>query len=147
VTSRFGITRRLSTFVSDISGSFSRQPPRPQTRNALPPFPTTRPRNRGGGRSFEGQVSRRTAPYLSPSGPVHSPYQSMNKAALKSAPSRGLDWAELFKNRSLLQRRWLDGEQYTMVLQGHTDSVYCIQADRNIVVSGSVGSFYSSDQS
>jgi hypothetical protein len=140
MSTRLGITKRLSTLVADLSGTFSRASVQSNSsRGSSAPFQSTRSRSRY---DFYNQPKQRRAPYLSANGPIHSPFHSNNSAALKLAPPRGLDWGELYKNRYLLEQRWLHGHQQTMVLRGHSDSVYCIQADRYKVVSGSVSSLH-----
>lgn len=49
-----------------------------------------------------------------------------------------LDWPKMFKDRWLLEKRWNDGNPSWNWLEGHEDSVYCVQFDEKKVVSGSV---------
>ncbi|GAA5849924.1 hypothetical protein JCM3766R1_001921 [Sporobolomyces carnicolor] len=48
-----------------------------------------------------------------------------------------LDWPKMFKDRWLLEKRWNDGNPSWNWLEGHEDSVYCVQFDEKKVVSGS----------
>lgn len=48
-----------------------------------------------------------------------------------------LDWRELYRQRHTLDRRWKCGYVTTRYLNGHTDSVYCIQFDDRKIVTGS----------
>lgn len=49
-----------------------------------------------------------------------------------------LDWPTLYKDRYILDKRWEKGLPKASWLQGHEDSVYCIQYDAAKVISGSV---------
>ncbi|GAA6059354.1 hypothetical protein JCM10212_003252 [Sporobolomyces blumeae] len=48
-----------------------------------------------------------------------------------------LDWPKLFKDRWVLEHRWDEGKPSWNWLEGHEDSVYCVQFDEKQVVSGS----------
>ncbi|GAA5899485.1 uncharacterized protein JCM6883_005237 [Sporobolomyces salmoneus] len=48
-----------------------------------------------------------------------------------------LDWPTLFRDRWLLEKRWNDGNPSWNWLEGHEDSVYCVQFDEKKVISGS----------
>ncbi|KAL2867074.1 WD40-repeat-containing domain protein [Aspergillus lucknowensis] len=59
-------------------------------------------------------------------------------------PSTGLgksvfnqDWKKLFLVRRALDQRWKDGKAAAIYLQGHTDSVYCVQFDEDKIITGS----------
>lgn len=39
------------------------------------------------------------------------------------------DWKSMWKVRQSLQRRWLDGHAAAIYLEGHHDTVYCVQFD------------------
>lgn len=52
-----------------------------------------------------------------------------------------LDWPTLYKDRFILDKRWEKGLPKASWLQGHEDSVYCIQYDAGKVISGSVSCF------
>lgn len=79
-------------------------------------------------------MGRRSSSFLSPFGPILSPFHRGEP----EAPLNGLDWFELYKTRYLLDRRWRAARQKPKVLSGHLDSVYCIQADRTKLISGGV---------
>ncbi|GAA5923061.1 F-box/WD repeat-containing protein [Sporobolomyces koalae] len=48
-----------------------------------------------------------------------------------------LDWPKLYKDRWLLEQRWREGKPSWNWLEGHEDSVYCVQFDEKKVISGS----------
>ncbi|GAA5918367.1 hypothetical protein JCM1841_002190 [Sporobolomyces salmonicolor] len=48
-----------------------------------------------------------------------------------------LDWPRLFRDRWLLEGRWEKGKPSWNWLEGHEDSVYCVQFDEKKVISGS----------
>ncbi|KAI9225034.1 WD40-repeat-containing domain protein [Blastocladiella britannica] len=48
-----------------------------------------------------------------------------------------LNWKYLYRNRIALDREWAKQAPEITTLKEHRDSVYCIQFDRNILVSGS----------
>ncbi|GAA5972766.1 hypothetical protein JCM11641_003009 [Rhodosporidiobolus odoratus] len=48
-----------------------------------------------------------------------------------------LNWLKLFKDKWRLERRWERGTTSWSWLEGHADSVYCVQFDEKKVVSGS----------
>lgn len=53
-------------------------------------------------------------------------------------PPLQLDWIKLYRDRYTLEKRWRQGEIHTKVLQGHSDSVYCVNAGKGEwIVSGS----------
>ncbi|KAL2813152.1 WD40-repeat-containing domain protein [Aspergillus granulosus] len=47
------------------------------------------------------------------------------------------DWKKLYFVRRALDQRWKNGEAAAIYLQGHTDSVYCVQFDENKIITGS----------
>lgn len=47
------------------------------------------------------------------------------------------DWRKMFKVRRLIEKRWQNGEAAAIYLNGHKDSVYCVQFDGNKIVTGS----------
>ncbi|KAK6382200.1 hypothetical protein LTS17_004087 [Exophiala oligosperma] len=53
----------------------------------------------------------------------------------KSVP--GQDFRKLFKVRTLIDKRWRNGEAAAIYLNGHKDSVYCAQFDEHKIITGS----------
>jgi len=47
------------------------------------------------------------------------------------------DWRKMFKIRKLIDKRWERGEAAAIYLNGHKDSVYCVQFDGSKVITGS----------
>lgn len=47
------------------------------------------------------------------------------------------DWRAMLKARKQLQSRWRRGKAAAIYLEGHTDSVYCVQFDEHKIVTGS----------
>lgn len=47
------------------------------------------------------------------------------------------DWRAMWKARKALHQRWLDGYAAAIYLEGHTDSVYCVQFDKDKILTGS----------
>ena len=47
------------------------------------------------------------------------------------------DWKSMWRARKALQQRWIDGYAAAIYLEGHTDSVYCVQFDENKILTGS----------
>ena len=39
------------------------------------------------------------------------------------------DWKKMWKIRKSLQSRWISGSAAAIYLEGHRDSVYCVQFD------------------
>ena len=76
--------------------------------------------------------------------PPPSPAMSI---AHRLEPLVYLDWPKLYKDRWLLEKRWNDGNPSWNWLEGHEDSVYCVQFDEKKVISGSVSSRSCSIQS
>jgi F-box and WD-40 domain protein 1/11 len=48
-----------------------------------------------------------------------------------------IDYADLYRRRTALVHRWRKGQVETRYLEGHQDSVYCLQFDSDKIVSGS----------
>ncbi|KAI8636712.1 WD40-repeat-containing domain protein [Parasitella parasitica] len=48
-----------------------------------------------------------------------------------------LDWYQLYKQRHILDSRWNNGHVATHYLIGHIDSVYCLQFDKQKIITGS----------
>lgn len=42
---------------------------------------------------------------------------------------KGQDWKSMWKTRKALHQRWLDSHAAAVYLEGHYDSVYCVQFD------------------
>lgn len=47
------------------------------------------------------------------------------------------DWKKMLKARKELQSRWKRGKAAAIYLEGHTDSVYCVQFDESKIITGS----------
>lgn len=47
------------------------------------------------------------------------------------------EWKSMWRARKALQQRWIDGHAAAIYLEGHTDSVYCVQFDENKILTGS----------
>lgn len=54
----------------------------------------------------------------------------------KTKPNQ--DWKKMTLVRSALDRRWKEGKAAAIYLQGHTDSVYCVQFDEYVPHHGSI---------
>lgn len=50
----------------------------------------------------------------------------------KTMPNQ--DWKKMTLVRQALDRRWKEGQAAAIYLQGHTDSVYCVQFDEYVTV-------------
>ena len=65
-----------------------------------------------------------------------SPLADMRLAGLgKNTP--GQDYRKLFEVRTLIDKRWRNGEAAAIYLNGHKDSVYCCQFDEHKIITGS----------
>lgn len=113
--SRNASTSALSSLASSLTSAGA-----PGLAAPLTPSPITR---------------RVSAASIPPLGPVPSP--SLGLSRQPSAPLY-LDWPKLYRDRYLLDLRWRKGQTKSTWLKGHTDSVYCIQFDERVVISGSV---------
>ncbi|KAK5954246.1 hypothetical protein OHC33_004819 [Knufia fluminis] len=49
----------------------------------------------------------------------------------------GQDYRKLYSVRKLIDRRWANGEAAAIYLNGHKDSVYCVQFDEDKIITGS----------
>ena len=47
------------------------------------------------------------------------------------------DWKNMWRARSALEQRWKDGYAAAIYLEGHFDSVYCVQFDEDKILTGS----------
>lgn len=83
--------------------------------------------------STPGPLRRASSATIPPLGPVPSP--SFKRVPL--APLF-LDWPKLYRDRYLLERRWEKGAPVFRKLDGHRDSVYCLQFDDDKIITGSV---------
>lgn len=43
------------------------------------------------------------------------------------------DWKKMWKTRKALHQRWLDSHAAAIYLEGHYDSVYCVQFDEYVI--------------
>ncbi|EXJ70176.1 uncharacterized protein A1O5_06244 [Cladophialophora psammophila CBS 110553] len=65
-----------------------------------------------------------------------SPGAGVHLAGLgKNKP--GQDYRKLFEVRTLIDKRWRNGEAAAIYLNGHKDSVYCAQFDEQKIITGS----------
>ena len=60
----------------------------------------------------------------------------MNNAGLGRASGRH-NWKEMWRARRALEQRWKDGYAAAIYLEGHKDSVYCVQFDDEKILTGS----------
>ncbi|PHH72596.1 hypothetical protein CDD80_4414 [Ophiocordyceps camponoti-rufipedis] len=51
--------------------------------------------------------------------------------------SPGQDWRKIYRAKCELNRRWKAGKARPIYLNGHTDSIYCLQFDEHKIISGS----------
>ncbi|PHH89061.1 hypothetical protein CDD83_6706 [Cordyceps sp. RAO-2017] len=49
----------------------------------------------------------------------------------------GKDWCRIYGAKQELSRRWKDGKARPVYLNGHLDSIYCLQFDEHKIISGS----------
>lgn len=47
------------------------------------------------------------------------------------------DWKKMYRVRRALEQRWDDGQAAAIYLNGHKDSVYCVQFDEHKIITGS----------
>ncbi|KAK3368575.1 WD40-repeat-containing domain protein [Podospora didyma] len=47
------------------------------------------------------------------------------------------DWKEIYRVKGELDKRWKEGKARAVYLNGHSDSIYCLQFDENKIVTGS----------
>lgn len=47
------------------------------------------------------------------------------------------EWKKMWRARKALQQRWADGYAAAIYLEGHSDTVYCVQFDENKIITGS----------
>ncbi|EXJ92500.1 hypothetical protein A1O3_01052 [Capronia epimyces CBS 606.96] len=66
-----------------------------------------------------------------------SPYADLPLAAGLGKKTPGQDFRKLFKVRTLIDKRWRNGEAAAIYLNGHKDSVYCAQFDEHKIITGS----------
>lgn len=52
-------------------------------------------------------------------------------------PRAHQDWKNMCRARKALQKRWTSGHAAAIYLEGHTDSVYCVQFDEDKILTGS----------
>ncbi|KAK9469384.1 WD40-repeat-containing domain protein [Lipomyces arxii] len=64
-------------------------------------------------------------------------FQSRRKWKAKQQRVEGLNWKKMFTTRHQLDVHWKQGQAKTMMLNGHTESVYCLQFDDEKIVTGS----------
>ncbi|GAA6010151.1 hypothetical protein JCM11491_005364 [Sporobolomyces phaffii] len=77
-------------------------------------------------------TKRPASPFI----PPPSPALSLSFSLDFDTPTY-LDWPKLYRDRWLIEKRWHEGTPSWNWLEGHEDSVYCVQFDDKKVVSGS----------
>ncbi|KAK6542215.1 hypothetical protein TWF694_007973 [Orbilia ellipsospora] len=60
-----------------------------------------------------------------------------NEYGLWNKNPYGRDWKSMFEVKTILNKRWRKGQVNPTYLKGHTDSVYCVQFDRQKIITGS----------
>ncbi|KAL5520636.1 hypothetical protein ACEPAF_2637 [Sanghuangporus sanghuang] len=63
--------------------------------------------------------------------------ESPGRPGLMRLAPLAYDWAQLYRTRAELDRRWLSSEPRTTRIAGHVDSVYCLEFDARRLVTGS----------
>ena len=58
-------------------------------------------------------------------------------SGLGPGPGSRQEWKSMWRARKALQQRWIDGHAAAIYLEGHTDSVYCVQFDDDKILTGS----------
>ena len=64
-------------------------------------------------------------------------FRSYSVKSISANYAKSRDWKALWQTRSKINRRWELGRAGAIYLEGHNDSVYCVQFDREIIVTGS----------
>lgn len=67
---------------------------------------------------------RETTKTFAMSGPIQA---NIGLGVPRSLPTN--DWRQIYKAKKELESRWLDGKARAVYLNGHTDSIYCLQFD------------------
>ncbi|KAI8178685.1 Beta-TrCP [Colletotrichum sp. SAR 10_75] len=49
----------------------------------------------------------------------------------------GVDWKQIYKSKEELDLRWKEGKARPVYLNGHLDSIYCLQFDESKIITGS----------
>ena len=129
--------RRLSDLISDLGGlglidrrGVLAQPDSPAPPPAAEFINSRSPPTVGHSPYASRRPSAAAAPV--PFGPVPAPVLHLSPTT-----SLKLHWPRLYRDRFILQERWRLGHNDARALRGHTDSVYCIQADPVKVITGS----------
>lgn len=52
-------------------------------------------------------------------------------------PDEQMTWKEIYRTREALDKRWIQGKVKAKALKGHSDSVYCVHYNEDIIVTGS----------
>lgn len=68
---------------------------------------------------------------------IHYPLPDFPPAAGLGKNTPGQDFRKLFQVRTLIDKRWRNGEAAAIYLNGHKDSVYCAQFDEHKIITGS----------
>jgi len=68
---------------------------------------------------------------------IPSPLPDFPPAAGLGKNTPGQDFRKLFQIRTLIDKRWRNGEAAAIYLNGHKDSVYCAQFDEHKIITGS----------
>ena len=69
-----------------------------------------------------------------PKKPFHSPNAHLPGLGRKTP---GQDFRKLYQVRTLIDKRWDNGQAAAIYLNGHKDSVYCVQFDEHKIITGS----------
>ncbi|KIX06178.1 uncharacterized protein Z518_04152 [Rhinocladiella mackenziei CBS 650.93] len=85
----------------------------------------------------QSQAVWRTIFYREYGSKVGSPMGELPLSAGLGKNTPGQDFRKLFKVRTLIDRRWRNGEAAAIYLNGHKDSVYCAQFDEHKIITGS----------
>lgn len=81
--------------------------------------------------AFKNDVQATTHNALIPGGGMPTQGAGLGK------PIPDQDWKKMLKARKELQSRWRNGRAAAIYLEGHTDSVYCVQFDESKIITGS----------
>lgn len=77
--------------------------------------------------------------HLADSEKEDSPASAIAHPAVSRKSPLMLDWRRLYRDRALLEQRWRDpeGDPHTLKIDGHRDSVYCLDFDSSRIITGS----------
>lgn len=130
---------RINADYLEIAGSLQAPTPvrQPQTNFSSSSYSSKPSAKAGGVRRAFSTVYSKPKSLKQLTRPNSFSYSNLSGLSHYTPPLKSYSWKDIYKNRLKLDSNWRQGNYFVSQLHGHSQTVYCVQCEGNIMVTGS----------